>query len=82
MDGFIDTGPSNIEPNMNGGTEPFEAILRTQMLPQIWELRMRENGTQRYMDQFKLLAMKLEWNLQEEAIIYQFKTGLLQLILT
>ena len=44
---------------------------------QIQELRMGENGAQRYMDQFKSLATKLGWNLQEKAVIYQFKMGLL-----
>ena len=43
---------------------------------------MGENRAQRYVDQFKLLATKLVWNLQEEALIYQFKTSLLQWILT
>ena len=43
---------------------------------------MRENGAQRYMDQFKSLATKLGWNLQEEAVIYQFKMGLPRWILT
>ena len=49
----------------------------TIWLTQIQELRMGENGAQRYVDQFKLLAIKLEWNLQEENVIYQFKMGLL-----
>ena len=43
---------------------------------------MGENRAQRYVDQFKLLATKLMWNFQEEALIYQFKTSLLQWILT
>ena len=43
---------------------------------------MGDNGAQKYVDQFKSVAVKLGWNLQEEAVIYQFKTGLLQWILT
>ena len=51
-------------------------------LAQIWKLKIGENRAQRYVDHFKLLAMKLKWNLQEETTIYQFKTGLLWWILT
>ena len=54
----------------------------TVWLTQIWELKIREISAQKYMDQFKSLATKLGWNLQEKSIIYQFKMGLPQWILT
>ena len=54
----------------------------TIWLMQIQKLRMGENRAQRFMDQFKSFATKLKWNLQEEDVIYQFKMGLPQWILT
>jgi hypothetical protein len=46
-------------------------------LSQIRALKMDANiGVQRYSDQFINLAHKLKWQLNDEAVIYQFKLGL------
>ena len=43
---------------------------------QIRRLRMGSDGIQRYTDQFLRLAERLNWSLEDEGTIFQYKSGL------
>jgi hypothetical protein len=43
---------------------------------------MDNQGAQRYVDQFITLAKRLHWKMDDEAVIYQFKSGLSKWLLS
>ncbi len=45
-------------------------------MKQIQSLKMDKSGMQRYFDQFVCLMKKLNWNPEDETVLYQFKQGL------
>jgi hypothetical protein len=47
-----------------------------EWLAQLRSLKMDKDGIQRYSDQFINLAQKLNWNLGDDMVIYQYKSGL------
>ena len=47
-----------------------------EWLTQLRSLKMDKDGIQRYSDQFITLAHKLNWNLSDDMVIYQYKSGL------
>ena len=47
-----------------------------QWLSQLHSLRMDKDEIQRYSDQFITFAQKLNWNLGDDMVIYQYKSGL------
>src|SRR5665213_2936042 len=50
-------------------------------LSQVRTLKMELHGGQRYTDRFLLLARKLQWDLADVSVIYQFKKGVTKSIL-